>query len=431
MNDNKFKIETPTEFPYVVTRGNSTVKIFRVNSPKNKAGCYYQVADYTQGPKRKLISKASFGEAKAEAERIVKCLAAGEVHALEMRGPERAAYGRAIELLKGTSTSLELASARYAEAVKILGSGEKVIEAAKFFVARHRVLKPTMAVAELIDEMVGVKMGRNKSDRYVQDLISRLGRFKSDFPGKLVDVDTASIQKWLDGLKLANEKGISAQSYNNYRAVVHGLFAFAETRGYIAKGTNPVELVERQTVRGRAVACFTPSEFADLLSAASRDFLPCLAIGGYAGLRSAEIQRLKWSDIDLQRRHITVTAENAKTAARRNFPICDALAAWLASFSGSEGLIWKSSGDDFVNAQRRTARDAGMKWKGNALRHSYASYRLAETQDATKVAFELGNSPAIVHRHYKELVTSDQATAWFSIRPTAPENITQMPSAVL
>jgi integrase len=39
------------------------------------------------------------------------------------------------------------------------------------------------------------------------------------------------------------------------------------------------------------------------------------AIGGFAGLRSAEIQRLEWSDIDLQRRFITVSALKAKLPA--------------------------------------------------------------------------------------------------------------------
>ena len=39
-----------------------------------------------------------------------------------------------------------------------------------------------------------------------------------------------------------------------------------------------------------------------------------------------------------------------------------------------------------------------------ALRHSCASYRLAETGDAARTAYELGNSAAMVHRHYKALV---------------------------
>jgi hypothetical protein len=41
------------------------------------------------------------------------------------------------------------------------------------------------------------------------------------------------------------------------------------------------------------MAIFTPSEIGKLLAVASPAFLPCLAIGAFAGLRSAEIERLE------------------------------------------------------------------------------------------------------------------------------------------
>ena len=56
-----------------------------------------------------------------------------------------------------------------------------------------------------------------------------------------------------------------------------------------------------------------------------------------------------------------------------------------------------------------------MKWKANALRHSYASYRFAQTGDAGRVAGELGNSAAVVHRHYRELVKPTDAQRWFAV----------------
>jgi hypothetical protein len=42
------------------------------------------------------------------------------------------------------------------------------------------------------------------------------------------------------------------------------------------------------------------------------------------------------------------------------------------------------------------------------------------------VALEAGNSPAIVFRHYRELVTADEARRWFSIAPTAASNVVPM-----
>jgi len=63
------------------------------------------------------------------------------------------------------------------------------------------------------------------------------------------------------------------------------------------------------------------------------------------------------------------------------------------------------------------SRQAGIPWPHNGLRHSYISYRLALINDVAKVALEAGNSPAMIFRHYRELVTEDAAKAWFSIAP--------------
>jgi site-specific recombinase XerD len=71
--------------------------------------------------------------------------------------------------------------------------------------------------------------------------------------------------------------------------VLHTLFNFAVARAYAAD--NPVQGVERVKLSGGDVEVFTPVEIARLLEAAaehSPDFLPCLAIGSFAGLRSAD-----------------------------------------------------------------------------------------------------------------------------------------------
>ena len=47
----------------------------------------------------------------------------------------------------------------------------------------------------------------------------------------------------------------------------------------------------------------------------------------------------------------------------------------------------------------------------NGLRHSFCSYRLAQTNSAAQVALEAGNSPTKIFRHYRELVTPAQAEA--------------------
>jgi hypothetical protein len=53
----------------------------------------------------------------------------------------------------------------------------------------------------------------------------------------------------------------------------------------------------------------------------------------------------------------------------------------------------------------------------DGLRHSYISYRLAVLHDTARVALEAGNSSEVIFMHYRELVTPEEAYAWFNVKP--------------
>ncbi len=146
---------------------------------------------------------------------------------------------------------------------------------------------------------------------------------------------------------------------------------------------------------------------------------------------------MAWADVRLVERCIVVGADKAKPASRRVVPMADKLAAWLAPCAERQGKVWPCNHDDFYKAQQDTAAatktdgKAAVRWKPNALRHSYASYRFALTNDAGRVAGELGNSAAVVHRHNRELVKPADAERCFSIRPEAPANVVPMAAAAV
>jgi hypothetical protein len=60
------------------------------------------------------------------------------------------------------------------------------------------------------------------------------------------------------------------------------------------------------------------------------------------------------------------------------------------------------------------------------LRHSFISYRVADLKDLRRVALEAGNSPAMIFRHYRELVTAEAAATWFSVEPETAAQIVPM-----
>ena len=143
------------------------------------------------------------------------------------------------------------------------------------------------------------------------------------------------------------------------------------------------------------------------------DFLPVVAIGLFAGARTAEIRKLSWDDVDLKRQLIEIRGVASKTRQRRLVDISDNLKVWL-----------KMSGNlppaQNLEKWKRITLAAGWKpreWPRNAMRHSCASYMLAANQNADKTALQLGHTPQMLFQHYRELVTPDQAREYWEIRP--------------
>src|SRR4026208_1967282 len=148
-----------------------------------------------------------------------------------------------------------------------------------------------------------------------------------------------------------------------------------------------------------------------------------LAIGAFAGVREAQIKRLNWSEVDQKRGHIEIKSSKAKSARRRIIEIQPNLREWLRPYAELTGSVVP------VNPRKKLARvrkAAGLaRWPQNGLRHSFASYRLAATHDAPRVASELGHtSPQMLYSTYRELVLPEDAERYWRLEPAAAgENV--------
>ena len=228
------------------------------------------------------------------------------------------------------------------------------------------------------------------------------------------------IGAWLRDLR--NERGLplGARTVANYRASVSTLFAFAKTRGWISRDTLE-EVREVPVPRANAVAevgVFDATQIRAILEAAPDDIRATLALGAFGMLRTEEIHRLDWRDIRPGERVIIVGADKAKTRSRRVIPILPNLALWLAALAKPEGPVDPSpTSKAIVHRWRRIAASVGVKWTHNALRHSCLTYRTAILQNPAQVAFEAGNSPHMIFKHYKALRTEAQARDWFEVAP--------------
>lgn len=275
-----------------------------------------------------------------------------------------------------------------------------------------------LSVADAVKRLLESKGAAGVSERHIYTIENRLARFAGVYGERsLASFTLREVEQWLNALP------IGAQSANHYKATMHSLFAYGVKIG--ACVTNPVSGIDsRKVVRG-APSILTPAQLSALLTGCGDDaeMLAFVAVGAFAGLRRAEIERLRWEDVNLVRGFVTVGAENAKTAKRRLVPVCDALRAWLAPIAKTSGVVAPP-----INFRRRfdaVREAAGLlnEWEGNELRHSFASYRLAEVQDAARVALECGNSPTVLQQHYRELCSPSDAAAWFSVKPHTTGNI--------
>jgi integrase len=280
--------------------------------------------------------------------------------------------------------------------------------------AREHGLSVTDAVARLLAS----KRAAGVSVRHLYTIENRLNRFAAAYPERALGSFTLrDIEQWLNALPMG------AQSVNHYKATLHSLFAYGVKIG--ACVANPVAGIDSRKVVRAAPSILTPSQLSALLTGCEADgeMLAFVAVGAFAGLRRAEIERLRWEDVNLGRGFVTVGAENAKTGKRRLVPVCAALREWLAPLVKTAGPLAPT-----INFRRRfdvVRKAAGLlgEWEGNELRHSYASYRLAETQNAAQTALELGNSPTVLQAHYKELASPDDAAGWFAVKPQQTGNV--------
>ena len=305
-------------------------------------------------------------------------------------------------------TEAQRADARRALAELEGFPGASLTDAARHYADFLRRTKQTVSVSALVTQFNAAKKADGRSDRYISDLRARLKTFCDSFGEKLTAaITTRDLDDWLRSLPLG------PQSRVNYRRVLHALFNFACARGFAQD--NPVTRTEKPKIVSKEPGVLTPGQMGALLDNATPELRPALAIGAFAGLRPAEIHRLKWDAVNLEERLITVSAQTAKTASRRIVPICDNLFAWLMQATKRKEAITPKKERELVLAAREKAEI--KDWPADALRHSWVSYRFALTGDAARTAAEAGHDQAILHRHYRALATKAEAEKWFAITP--------------
>lgn len=174
-------------------------------------------------------------------------------------------------------------------------------------------------------------------------------------PRSDLDITSSDIDAWLRGLN------VSQSSRNSMLLYVNILFSFALEQNYLPEG-KPIASSQLRKVKVKSsdIEIFTAAEFRKVIHVAPIHLIPLLSISAFSGVRPAELARLNWSAMDLERRLIEIRADQAKTASRRLVPITDNLAAWLQRLPRKGRVIASSEFIKEATALARAAESNGL-----------------------------------------------------------------------
>ena len=421
-------------WPRRIKRGGGLATIYRT---KNRGRTLYQVG-YWVGSIFARKSFAKYPDAYSHAEQQATLVKAGQYGVARMQDADRESFVAAERLAKELQTPLLEAVKSWHAATKALNGTGSLLEAAKEYATRHQDKSPKMTVAEVVEEFLAAKDQDKASYHYLKTLRSTLcptppdgkrrNSFADAFKTYIGRINAKEIDAWL------RRRGVSPRTRKNLLLTIRTLFNFAKSQGYLPKN-QPTEAdsVITPKVADGEIGVFTSEQLFGLFIGTKRhpaheEYKLWLALGAFTGLRTEELKRLDWADVSLSRGYVEVREQNSKTGARRLVQIQPNLAAWLSGCAKRSGPVFpRNRADERVHEY---ARRLGVYWPNNALRHSFATYRVAATQDIARVALEMGNSPAIVVKHYRELATEAEGKAWFSITPAEPANVIAMKKGV-
>jgi integrase len=349
-----------SKFPLTVKVGNTVTKIYRWKGRYDQFKVVYRADG-----QRKRETFGSLAKAKARANEIAVQIERGDRAMLNLTSTEVATYLHARRLLEPLSIPLNVAVEEYVAARSHLQDGESILGAAKAYAKRSRNHhdKP---VAEVVAELLEDKKQNGASARYLKTLHSHLTRFANAFHTNIGSITAGMIEQWLVRLK------VGPRARNNNRASVILLFRYAKKHGYLAKDEQTeADLVDKAKDRGGKPNLLKPEQMAKLMRKANGKIALFFALGGFAGIRTAEILRLEWKDFNFVRGHITIAADKAKTATRRLVPILPNLAEYLRPYHRASGQLFKDRDEEKATAWAK--KNGVNPWPTNCLRHSYAS----------------------------------------------------------
>ena len=265
-----------------------------------------------------------------------------------------------------------------------------------------------MSVAQALRMWSVEAEGKSKS--HADKIAATVKQLSLVLKGPVARVEPLTIDRWLKSL------GGSETSKAMWFRYARMFFKWAYRMRFIDR--SPLDgLRPPRATPGRNI--LTPEQMKELLKAPMGDDVKALVLlGGFAGLRTVEVARMNWEDIDTKTKQIHVRAEVSKQhegMLERVVDMTEPLMKRRKFFEKKKGRIVANSMEALHERRRKVALALGWEgWPDNALRHSFATYHLGRCGNAGLTGYQMGHtSPAMVQRVYAvPAVRADWKAFW-------------------
>ena len=271
----------------------------------------------------------------------------------------------------------------------------------------------------------GGKGNKQLSNKTLLELKSVGGIIINKWKYKRVNEVTAEmITTYLNKTKTAKGKHFTNQTKLNRLTKIKQFFNFCAEKPREWVKENPCDGITI-TAETKEVEILTNSQVLALLEAAMMEkqkvrqvMVPYLVLGLFAGLHPEEAQKMQWEwiaafDEEKKTAQVRVPAKISKISESRYAELSGAGWDLIKPYLKQSGPIgWSRRAFRRI---RDKAGFAGSAWPADCIRHTYASNWLALHKERSHLAEIMGNSAAIIRKHYKRAIPIKEAEIYFKI----------------
>jgi integrase len=241
-----------------------------------------------------------------------------------------------------------------------------------------------------------------KPSSYQRDLCT-MRIFDREFEGKNIQ----DISNWMiERLKMKRKNQCKPATINRETATLKHMFAKAVEWGKLRE--NPAKGVKFFKGVVKRVRYLMPGEFQSLLSNCADFLKPIVTVAVHTGMRKGEILGLKWDQVDLEQKIITIL--DTKNNERKDIPMDETVRTLLQGLERRGEFVFSSAkGKPFNPMTIHFAFHEAMKQTGisdfrfHDLRHTFASNLVMAGVKIEKVQKLMGHKMLTMTQRYAHL----------------------------